>query len=148
MKLKTKIDIDLLEIFKTGKFNYLKLGQTKEWILNNFPDPDNYSVDASVFENDVWCYGDIELHFRKDSTLFLIFTNHIDSLEGGRSLSLNKWILNNPKYLALEKLLGHLVLERIDFIFNIRACLNLYCKIVYSLFLSETRLPIVIGMKT
>ena len=41
MKLKTPIEIDFLGFFKTGKFDCLKLGQSKEWILNNFPNPDS-----------------------------------------------------------------------------------------------------------
>lgn len=39
MILKEPIEIDFVEFFKTGKFDHLKLGQTKDWILTHFPDP-------------------------------------------------------------------------------------------------------------
>lgn len=42
MKLSHKISIIFLDFFKTGRFDCLKLGQTKEYIVHNFPDPDGF----------------------------------------------------------------------------------------------------------
>jgi hypothetical protein len=81
MKLTDPINIDLLEFFKTGKFDYLKLGQNKKWILDNFADPDE--VFQNNYEAPIWLYGNVELHFRNDETLFLIYSDYIDSLDGG-----------------------------------------------------------------
>lgn len=100
MKLSDTIKIDLLEFFKTGKFDYLKLGLTKEWIINNFPDPDGMS--KSCYKHPIWRYGNIELHFHDDQTLFLIYSDYIDTLDGGKSLRLNKWILEEPEKLTME----------------------------------------------
>ena len=97
MKLKEPIEIDFLEFFKTGQFDFLKLGQTKEWILNNFPDPDG-NIDKKTLLKvkgfDIWTYGDIELHF-KNKILFLIYSDYWYEwkLEGGKNLKLKKWIL-------------------------------------------------------
>jgi hypothetical protein len=113
MKLSDPIKIDLLEFFKTGKFDYLKLGQTKEWILNNFADPDE--VYQNNYDAPIWRYGNIELHFRNDETLFLIYSDYIDTLEGGPSLHLDKWILNEPEKLTLEYVIRHLNKERVSF---------------------------------
>ena len=63
MKLKGKINIDFEEFFTTGKFDFLKLGKTKEWILNNFPDPDGFDEYPEIYKDDIWRYGNIELHF-------------------------------------------------------------------------------------
>ena len=109
MKLNNKIEIDFLEFFKTGKFDYLKLGQTKEWVRNNFPDPDH-----KEFEHNIWQYGNIELHFYEDE-LFLIFSDYLQVLSGGKSLELKKWILDTPDLLTLEYVISKLNEEKIDF---------------------------------
>src|SRR5689334_18675877 len=100
MKLSDPIKIDLLEFFKTGKFDYVKLGQSKEWIVNNFPDRDD-ATDYN-YNDPIWRYGNIELHFRDDETLHLIYSDYIDTLDGGPSLRFDKWILNEPENLTLE----------------------------------------------
>jgi hypothetical protein len=113
MKLPDPIKIDLLVFFKTGRFDYLKLGQTKEWISNNFADRDG--AEDYNYNDPIWCFGNIELHFRDDETLFLIFSDHIDTLEGGPSLLLDKWILNEPENLTLKYVIHHLNKERVSF---------------------------------
>jgi hypothetical protein len=113
MTLTTPIEIDLLTFFKTGRFDYLKLGQTKEWIINNFPDPDE--VYTSSYDSPIWFYGEIELHFNNTGELFLIFSDHIGTLQGGNSLRLNKGILSKPEKLTLEYVIHYLNQERIDY---------------------------------
>lgn len=111
MKLNERIKIDLLEFFRTGKFDYLKPGQTKQWIINNFPDPD----DKFDYNAPIWVYGDIELHFNGEDKLFLIYSDYIDTLDGGNSLALDKWIFKEPEKLTLEYVIEHLNIERIGF---------------------------------
>src|SRR5262245_51733959 len=100
MTISHNIDIDILDFFKTGRFDYLKPGQTKEWILNNFPDPDDIGIGDTLMNARIWFYGNIELHFDKDQ-LSAIFSENINDLDGGRSLNINKWILNDPLNLKL-----------------------------------------------
>jgi hypothetical protein len=85
MKLTDKIHIDILSFIRTGKFDYLKIGQTKEWILNNFPDPDDIGIGDTIKNAQIWFYGNIELHFDKDE-LSLIFSENIVGLDGGPSI--------------------------------------------------------------
>lgn len=113
MKLPNPIEIDLLTFIKTGKFDYLKLGQTKEWIINNFPDPDE--TYSNNYEAPIWFYGNIELHFYDNDELFLIYCDHLDALDGGQSIRLNKWILEAPEKLTLAYVIEHLNRERIGF---------------------------------
>ena len=40
MQLPRPISIDMLDFLRDGRFDCIEPGQTKEWILNNFPDPD------------------------------------------------------------------------------------------------------------
>jgi hypothetical protein len=95
MKLNKQIEINILDFLKYGKFDYIKLGQTKEWILNNFPDPDDYS--KNIFK-----YGDIEFHF-KDGILFLIFSEYFSNLklDGGKNINIINWIFNTLNELTL-----------------------------------------------
>lgn len=117
MKLKTPIEIDFLDFFKTGKFDCLKLGQSKEWILNNFPNPDS-SFDLESQKNgfDIWTYNDIELHFEND-ILFLIYSDHWHEwkLEGGENLNLDKWIFDDISRLTLNYVLESLNSHNIDY---------------------------------
>lgn len=116
MQLKHKITINFLEFFKTGKFDCLKLGQTKEYILNNFPDPDCFNEGIEFLNHgSIWTYGNIELHFDAENRLFLIFSDYINTLTGGNNLILEKWILETPQELNLINVIKHLNKENIDF---------------------------------
>ena len=90
MKLNNKVEISIFDFFKHGKFDYIKLGQTKEWILDNFPDPDGQNKYRS---GDIWQYGNIEFHF-SENKLFLIFSDRLDNFNGGENLLVNNWILD------------------------------------------------------
>lgn len=114
MKLKHKINIDILEFFQTGKFDYLKPGQTKNWILNNFPDPDDFGLGKNLNNAKIWRYGNLELHF-DEQELFLIFADHIDILDGGDSIDLDKWILDKQSELDLEKIIKEFNKLKMDF---------------------------------
>ena len=109
MQLNHKIEIDILDLFKTGRFDYIKIGQTKEWIRHNFPDPD-----LKEFPCKIWQYGNIEFHFNKDKLAF-IFSDYMHELNGGNSLHLNKWILEEPEKLSLPFVMEKLCEEKIDF---------------------------------
>ncbi|EHH6118450.1 hypothetical protein J8O47_002069 [Listeria monocytogenes] len=43
MKLNKPVEIEMETFIQKGEFDCIKIGQTKEWILNNFPDPDSIS---------------------------------------------------------------------------------------------------------
>ncbi|WP_375471081.1 hypothetical protein [uncultured Nostoc sp.] len=132
MTLLDPIDIDLLAFIKTGKFDYIKLGQTKEWILNNFPDPDDTS--KGDLKSSIWRYGNIEFHFDNNDKLFLIFSDYIDTLDGGPSLRLHKWIFDRPKELSLTNVVRQLAVERISYKLEYVVLPNEYTSIaIYSL---------------
>lgn len=115
MKLQSKIEIDFLTFFKSGKFDYIKLGQTKEWILNNFPDPDDFGIGNSISNAKIWRYGTIEFHFDESHKLFLIYSDYIKDLAGGDNIELDKWILGNYSKLRLSYVLKELNKAKIDY---------------------------------
>jgi hypothetical protein len=114
MQLKHRITIDLLEFIKTGKFDHIKIGQTKQWMLNNFPDPDDFQDSPDMHNNPIWRFGNIEFHFNKEE-LFLIHSDYIDTLDGGESLELKKWIFSEPQKLIFSYVLEQLNQQRINF---------------------------------
>lgn len=115
MLFKGKINIDILEFLKFGKFDYIELGQTKSWILKNFPDPDDFNH-SHLFSNNcsIWRYGNIEFHFDNDK-LYLIYSDYLNDLDGGRYIQLNKWILEDSAKLTLLEVLRKLNEANIDY---------------------------------
>ena len=115
MLFKGKINIDILEFLKFGKFDYIKLGQTKSWILNNFPDPDDFNHTYFLSGKcSIWRYGNIEFHFDNDK-LYLIYSDYLNDLDGGKYIQLNKWILEDSTKLTLLEVLRKLNEEDIDY---------------------------------
>jgi len=134
----TPINIALLDAIKTGNFDCLKLGQKKEWIINNFPPPDDVYKDN--YTSPIWFYGNIELHFQDDETLFLIYSDNIDELNGGQSLILDKWILSDPEKLTLENVISSLNKERIGFKLAHKTLTNGYSSASIHILLSSVSL--------
>jgi hypothetical protein len=110
--------VDLLEFFRTGRFDCVRLGQTQEEIVHNFAAPDDFSPDDLTRRDSsrmtIWRYGNVELHF-EGPRLFLIFSDYIGTLDGGSSMALEKWILAEPDRLTLPEVIRALCRERIDF---------------------------------
>jgi hypothetical protein len=114
MKLNHKIKINLFEVFKSGKFDFIKIGKDKNWILNNFPEPEDYEAGKTLESARLWRYGNIEFHF-ENHILTQIFTNCIDTIDGGEHIELDKWIFEAPEQLTVEFVTKHLTENRIDF---------------------------------
>ena len=115
MKFETKIKIDFLDFIKESKFDYIKLGQAKGWILNNFPDPDGYSDEFLEPKYTSWRYGNIEFHFNKANELFLIYSDYLSELDGGENLDIDKWIFEDYSKLNLTYVLTQLNIQEIDY---------------------------------
>ena len=109
-----KIGIDLLNVFRTGMFNNLKVGQTKDWLITNFPEPDNIINGDNLWESNYWRYGNIDFFF-EENKLKEICSRSIDPLIGGKSIEFDKWIFKQPDNLSLEYVLDILISEQIDF---------------------------------
>ena len=97
----------------------LKTGQNRDWVLKNFPLPDDFE-DGESYRNDefeIFNYGDFELHSSHD-TLFLIFADYDGQLESGKSIGLTqKWIFeNDTSELNLPFVMQALENENIGFV--------------------------------
>lgn len=97
---KKRIDISLLEFFRTGYFGPITLGmKRRDDFLVLLGEPDDFGPKAPYMWADIWQYGDIEFHFEKKSReLFLIFCDYIP-LPGKESavVNLDPWIFAGPK---------------------------------------------------
>jgi len=107
------IPISLKDFILLGKFDCLKIGAEREWIAHNFPEPDDIRGDK--FETAaIWRFGNIELHFM-DDRLWMIFSDYIDTLNGGPKLALDKWVLNDSQNLTLGAMSQVLWKEKADY---------------------------------
>ncbi len=113
-----KVEINILAFVKDGKFDVLKTGQTRDWVLNNFPIPDDFDNGESYKhgEFEIFNYGDFELHFFRD-TLYLIFADYKGAINAGTSLLLtHKWIFEkDTSDLNFPYVIEALKKENIDF---------------------------------
>ena len=98
MKFNNRIKVSIKDFFLDGKIDFIELGQSKEWILNNFPNPDDFGCGNTIQEAKIWRYGSMEFHFDKER-LTMIFSDYIENLSIGDNLILDKWILNKPRKL-------------------------------------------------
>ncbi|WP_162921710.1 hypothetical protein [Listeria costaricensis] len=106
------IDINLQDFILNGKFDYIKIGQTKEWITTNFPDPDSINnMGHNLF---IWTYGNIEFHFNADR-LFLIWCDNFHSFSAGQNIRLDKWIFEDTQHLTLQSMTDILHRHKVDF---------------------------------
>lgn len=113
MQLPRPISIDMLDFLRDGRFDCIEPGQTKEWILNNFPDPDGKCRIA----DDIWLYGNIEFHFG-GGELVHIYSDHFphEKLHGGRHIALKRRLLSRVKKLNLPHVIRWLNRRGIDFV--------------------------------
>ncbi len=107
MQLKYKLHLDFEEFLRDGKFDYIQLGKTKEWIINNFPDPDAPFLDQSI-----WLYGNIEFHFDGDM-LFLIHLEKFKDLDVSDKFHINPWFLGTQY--RLKDILHELNQKHMDY---------------------------------
>lgn len=112
MKLNHKIEINLLDFIKTGKFDYVTIGHTKEWITANFPEPDFKT--KSKNKSSCWGYGKIEFWF-VDERLNMIFTDHLEYLDAGSEIELDKSIFSDQNVNKLNLLQSKLNESCIDY---------------------------------
>ncbi len=114
MKLNRPIEINLKDFFLEGKFDYIKPGKTKEWILNNFPDPDDDSDMGHKLS--IWRYIPIEFHFDGEE-LFTIWCDYLIDIEDNEKLVFDKWILEKPQEeLTLPYVLSVLNTEKCNYL--------------------------------
>lgn len=114
MKINHPIEISFEAFFRSGHFDFLEIGQVKDWILQNFPDPDGWDGSKAMHEASIWRYGNIELHFSGEKLAFL-FSDYILELDGGPSLVLDKWILAQSNSLSLNNVITNFLESEIDF---------------------------------
>lgn len=112
MKLNQPIDIDLKLFFLKGEFDCIKPGQTKEWILNNFADPD--SNWDNEYGQSIWTYNSLEFHFDKDQ-LYLIWCDGLSHLTPCHQLNYTKWFLDDDSPLTLSYVLHILNVEAVNY---------------------------------
>ena len=115
MNLMHPIQLDLLAFLKFGKFDFIKLGQRKEWILANFPDPDDFDEQMLSSKWPIWTYDRLEFHFDQNNELTLIYTDYLHEIKSNSRFEVKPWIFENPSKLTLLFVLAELNENAIDY---------------------------------
>jgi len=102
MKLNHKIQIGLKDFILEGKFDFLKIGQTKKWVVDNFADPDGTYVDNEI---EAFIYGKVQLFFHK-GILYNIQVGSMCDFFSGEYIELDKWIFEKKEDLYLERVIN------------------------------------------
>ncbi len=115
MKMSHPIHISLREFILEGKFDYVEIGQSKEWLKHNFLDPDDWGPGDKPFEQvTVWRFGNIEFHFA-GGELTMIFMDYLPILDGGPSLTIDKWLLRDSEPMTLAQVIWELNQAQADY---------------------------------
>lgn len=98
MKKDNKIDISLYEFIVNRQFGSIELGMSRAEILQIFPEPDDFMISKSkhFMGSPIWRYGNFEFHFEDDS-LWMIFNDYLDAIDGGEALVLDPWIFRDVR---------------------------------------------------
>ncbi len=121
VKLQHKIEIDLQDFIFTGKFDYVEMGCTQEWLKHHFADPD----DTGDFGHKmtIWRYGSIELHFFEQK-LHLIWCDDLSFVQKSPSLKLKKWLMKDIKLMNFKKVLKVLNQHQVNYLVKFDQTLN------------------------
>jgi len=83
--------LNITEFITEGKFGFVDLGDTKEYIEDNLSSPEDWLSGKSKESSAVWRYGNFEFHFDKDNTLVGIFNDYVPNVEGGEFITICDW---------------------------------------------------------
>jgi hypothetical protein len=115
MTLMHPIQLDLLAFLKFGKFDFIKLGQRKEWILANFPDPDDFNEQMLSPKWPIWTYDRLEFHFDQNNELTFIYTDYLHAIKSNNRFEVEPWIFEDASKLTLLFVLSELNENAIDY---------------------------------
>jgi hypothetical protein len=109
------IRIDFLDFLKTGKFDYLKLGQTIQEVEQILPLPDEKVEEHKAFDLISWRYAELVLNFRKQKLADLRLYAATDRINFGDAFKVYPWIFERPDQLSMEQVILSLTRAKIDF---------------------------------
>jgi hypothetical protein len=115
MTLTHPIQLDLLAFLNFGKLDFIKLGQSKEWILANFPDPDDFGEYMLGPKWPIWTYNRLEFHFDQRNELVLIYTDYLDAIKSNNRFEVKPWIFEDVSKLTLLFVQAELNENAIDY---------------------------------
>jgi hypothetical protein len=108
------IEIDLFSFIKDGTFGNIKIGMSKDEILQIFPSPDDWMHGFSTKYSPIRRYGNFELHF-ENQRLSFIYNDYLDDISAGDQLKMKMWLFEN-KNIYLQDILDEFAKQNIQFI--------------------------------
>ncbi len=113
----TNIKISMQDFLRTGEFGPVRLEMSRGQLRGLLGEPENWGPSPTKHEAGLWKYGDVEFHFQIDNLIWLIHADSIDTLDGGKVINLDPWVLNENTTVrqALRDLEGASIpFQRID----------------------------------
>jgi hypothetical protein len=105
------------DFLKTGEFGPIRLGISRRQLRGHLGEPEDWGPAPRAKHNaGIWKYGDVEFHFSGD-TLWLIFADNVENLDGGKAIDLDPWTLNGAATVesVLQTLVeAHIPCQRIE----------------------------------
>lgn len=89
----------LEEFARTRRFGAIELGITRSAVEQELGLPDEWGGQRNCQSADIWKYGDIEFHFRRNA-LRMIFMDDFTVPIGGEKVQLEAWIVNGELAIA------------------------------------------------
>ena len=89
------VEVSLKELIESGRYGPLRLGVSREQVESFLGAPDDWSAGPCKFSQaTILKYGDVEFHFDpRDDSLWLIHLEQFEAPSGGKSVSLDPWVI-------------------------------------------------------
>ena len=92
----SKVAVSMLEFLRTGEFGPIKLGISRAELRGCLDGPEDWEPYPKAKQHAaVWKYGDIEFYFDDDNILWMIFSDHVKTLNGGSAIDLDPWVISS-----------------------------------------------------
>lgn len=114
---KYRLELSLTKFIKEGEFGFIKLGDDKALIENQFFPPEDWLNTKSQGNSRIWKYGNFELHFDEKNLVSRIFNDNIPNMDGGESIDIiDWWILKDENFsFRIDEIIRVLNKMKIDF---------------------------------
>ena len=95
--------VSMQEFLRTGDFGPLRPGDARQKLLDVLGEPESWGTQMDWPKASIWKYGDIGFHMPErgdgDDRLWLIFADHIETLQGGQAIDLDAWVVDSDTLL-------------------------------------------------
>jgi len=110
------MQVNITELIENGIFGFIKIGDSKQDLLNNQLTPESWLRDYNIDNSPIWRYGNIDFHFTDSNILTSITNNYVTEINGGKPIQIiDRWIFKENNNPTLKEALDYLSLLGLDY---------------------------------